>query len=123
MRTQPASLLSHRVVVAVTGALIAVVAAGALPPPVRGALGAGPAALPRLGVSMGSPSSVQAKSSSSPDSQETQLGKQHQQRRVQGYTLSPEKAQQAEAFARARRRLYFVGFFYEIGRASCRERV
>src|SRR3989442_11586080 len=84
MRTQPASLLSHRVVVAVTGALIAVVAAGALPPPVRGALGAGPAALPRLGVSMGSPSSVQAKSSSSPDSQETQLGKQHQQRRVQG---------------------------------------
>src|SRR5947209_14944 len=115
MRTQPASLLSHRVVVAVTGALIAVVAAGALPPPVRGALGAGPAALPRLGVSMGSPSSVQAKSSSSPESQETQLGKQHQQRRVQGYTLSPEKAQQAEAFARARRLLYFVGFFYGVG--------
>jgi len=64
---------------------------------------------------MGSPSSVQAKSSSSPESQETQLGKQHQQRRVQGYTLSPEKAQQAEAFARARRRLYFVGFFYGVG--------
>src|SRR5207302_8661787 len=114
MRTQPASLLSRRVVVAATGALVAVVAAGAIPPPVRGALGAGPAALPRLGVSMGSPSSEQAKSSSSPESQETQPGKQHQQRRVQGYTLSPEKAQQAEAFARARRRLHSVGFFYGV---------
>src|SRR3989475_13315070 len=112
MRTQPASLLSHRVVVAVTGALIAVVAAGALPPPVRGALGAGPAALPRLGGSMGSPSSVQAKSSSSPESQETPLGEKHQQRRVQGFTLSPAKAPQAEAFDRARRRLSFFGLFY-----------
>src|SRR2546422_7710135 len=111
MRTQPASLLSHRVVVAVTGALIAVVAAGALPPPVRGALGAGPAALPRLGGSMGSASSVQGKSSTSPDSQETQLGKQQQQRRVQGYTPPPEKAQQAGAFGPARPRLYFVGLF------------
>src|SRR2546422_6463762 len=103
MRTQPASLLSHRVVVAVTGALIAVVAAGALPPPVRGALGAGPAALPRLGGFIGSPSSVQAKRSSSPHRPGTQVGEQHPQRPGPGFNPSPGKAPQAQAFAPARR--------------------